>query len=92
MLINQTCIIIIILNNFFYLLQKFLRKLPGGIFGPENEEALFEIINIENLEDKRDRIHRFLFIYIFFFFQVWICYVLFSFKFKFIKCIIENFH
>lgn len=72
-------------------MQKFLRKLPGGIFGPENEEALFEIINIENLEDKRDRIHRFLFIYVYFF-QVWIRYVLLSFKFKLIKCIIENFH
>ncbi|XP_042898219.1 unconventional myosin-IXa isoform X2 [Parasteatoda tepidariorum] len=39
-------------------LKKFLRKLPGGIFGPENEEALFDIINIDNLEEKRDRIHR----------------------------------
>lgn len=39
-------------------LKKFLRKLPGGIFGPENEEALFEIINIENIDDKRERIHR----------------------------------
>ncbi|KAG8191654.1 hypothetical protein JTE90_016444 [Oedothorax gibbosus] len=39
-------------------LKKFLRKLPGGIFGPENEEYLFEIINLEGLEEKRDRIHR----------------------------------
>lgn len=39
-------------------LKKFLRKLPGGIFGPENEEELFSIINIENIDEKRERIHR----------------------------------
>ncbi|GFT68395.1 rho GTPase-activating protein 20 [Nephila pilipes] len=39
-------------------LKKFLRKLPGGIFGPGNEEVLFDIINIDGLEEKRDRIHR----------------------------------
>lgn len=39
-------------------LKKFLRKLPSGIFGPENEEELFDIINIENIDEKRDRIHR----------------------------------
>ncbi|XP_055952343.1 uncharacterized protein LOC129988204 isoform X4 [Argiope bruennichi] len=39
-------------------LKKFLRKLPGGIFGPENEEALFDIIDADGLEEKRDRIHR----------------------------------
>lgn len=38
-------------------LKKFLRKLPGGIFGPENEEELFSIINIENIDEKRERIH-----------------------------------
>lgn len=39
-------------------LKKFLRKLPGGIFGPENEEELFDIIDLENVEIKRERIHR----------------------------------
>ncbi|XP_023230368.1 uncharacterized protein LOC111630490 isoform X2 [Centruroides sculpturatus] len=39
-------------------LKKFLRKLPGGIFGQENEEELFSIINIENIDEKRERIHR----------------------------------
>ncbi|GIY14404.1 rho GTPase-activating protein 20 [Caerostris darwini] len=39
-------------------LKKFLRKLPGGIFGPGNEEALFDIIDVDGLEEKRDRIHR----------------------------------
>ncbi|XP_035228361.1 rho GTPase-activating protein 20-like [Stegodyphus dumicola] len=39
-------------------LKKFLRKLPGGIFGSENEEALFEIINMDNIDEKRDKIHR----------------------------------
>ncbi|GFY75989.1 rho GTPase-activating protein 20 [Trichonephila inaurata madagascariensis] len=39
-------------------LKKFLRKLPGGIFGHGNEEVLFDIINIDKLEEKRDRIHR----------------------------------
>ncbi|XP_076329189.1 uncharacterized protein LOC143235176 isoform X6 [Tachypleus tridentatus] len=39
-------------------LKKFLRKLPGGIFGPQNEERLFSIIDLENTDEKCDEIHR----------------------------------
>lgn len=39
-------------------LKKFLRKLPGGIFGPEIESRLFEIISWESLDDKRNEFHR----------------------------------
>ncbi|CAG0913484.1 unnamed protein product [Notodromas monacha] len=35
-------------------LKKFLRKIPGGIFGPEREKRLFELIEWENLEEKRE--------------------------------------
>lgn len=39
-------------------LKKFLRKLPGGIFGPEIEAKLFDIIQWDSVELKRDEIHR----------------------------------
>lgn len=39
-------------------LKKFLRKLPGGIFGPEREERLFTIIQWEDAEQKREEIHK----------------------------------
>ncbi|CAG2057131.1 unnamed protein product [Timema podura] len=39
-------------------LKKFLRKLPGGIFGREGEQALFTIIGLESMEEQRDQIHR----------------------------------
>ena len=39
-------------------LKKFLRKLPGGIFGRNGETELFTIINIENEKLKQDKIHR----------------------------------
>ncbi|RWS14131.1 uncharacterized protein B4U79_15814 [Dinothrombium tinctorium] len=39
-------------------LKKFLRKIPGGIFGPEIESRLFDIIHKENIEEKREEIHR----------------------------------
>ncbi|KAG1675291.1 Rho GTPase-activating protein 20 [Nymphon striatum] len=39
-------------------LKKFLRKLPGGIFGPEREDRLFSIIEMNNIEQKRGEIHR----------------------------------
>ncbi|RWS30956.1 uncharacterized protein B4U80_09792 [Leptotrombidium deliense] len=39
-------------------LKKFLRKIPGGIFGAEMESRLFEIIQKDNVEWKREEIHR----------------------------------
>ncbi|XP_015786329.1 rho GTPase-activating protein 20 [Tetranychus urticae] len=39
-------------------LKKFLRKLPGGIFGHEAESRLFEIIEKEDTEEKREEINR----------------------------------
>ena len=40
-------------------LKKFLRKLPSGIFGPEREQRLFDVINWSDIEEKRQEIHRF---------------------------------
>lgn len=39
-------------------LKKFLRKLPGGVFGREGEMELFTIINIEDINLQQDRIHK----------------------------------
>ncbi|XP_022253648.1 rho GTPase-activating protein 20-like [Limulus polyphemus] len=39
-------------------LKKFIRKLPGGIFGPQNENMLFNVIDIENTDEKLNEIHR----------------------------------
>lgn len=39
-------------------LKKFLRKLPGGIFGHEIETRLFQIISWDSLEEKREEFHR----------------------------------
>ncbi|XP_054159186.1 uncharacterized protein LOC128957448 isoform X2 [Oppia nitens] len=41
-------------------LKKFLRKLPSGVFGTEREQRLFQIIEWENVEEKRQEIHRIL--------------------------------
>jgi hypothetical protein len=41
-------------------LKKFLRKLPNGIFGREGEQCLFNIIEMESMEEQRDHIHRYL--------------------------------
>lgn len=80
--------------NFYYLSQKFLRKLPGGIFGPENEEALFEIINLENIDDKRERIHRFLYIYFRKGYAISYSFISYSLivliQFKLMKCVIDS--
>lgn len=38
-------------------LKKFLRKIPGGIFGASNEELLFNIINDCDVERQRHHIH-----------------------------------
>ncbi|XP_067009037.1 uncharacterized protein RhoGAP71E isoform X2 [Anabrus simplex] len=39
-------------------LKKFLRKLPGGIFGRDGEQRLFTVINLDSMEEQRDQIHR----------------------------------
>jgi len=39
-------------------LKKFLRKLPGGIFGRYGEQCLFQIIEMENKDAQRDQIHQ----------------------------------
>jgi Rho GTPase-activating protein 20 len=39
-------------------LKKFLRKIPGGIFGRENEAELFNIVEIEDEKVQQDRIHK----------------------------------
>lgn len=41
-------------------LKKFLRKLPGGIFGRDGEQHLFTVIGMENMEHQRNEIHRYL--------------------------------
>lgn len=40
-------------------LKKFLRKIPGGIFGRINEQRLFHIITLESMEEQRNEIHRY---------------------------------
>jgi len=40
-------------------LKKFLRKLPNGVFGAEREQRLFQIIEWENIDEKREEMHRF---------------------------------
>ncbi|XP_012280051.1 uncharacterized protein LOC105699537 isoform X2 [Orussus abietinus] len=39
-------------------LKKFLRKIPGGIFGREGEQELFTVIQLESIEQQRDQIHK----------------------------------
>lgn len=39
-------------------LKKFLRKLPGGIFGRDGEQELFQIIELDNIDEQRNKIHR----------------------------------
>lgn len=39
-------------------LKKFLRKIPGGVFGREGEQQLFTVIQIDSIEQQRDQIHR----------------------------------
>lgn len=39
-------------------LKKFLRKLPGGIFGLDGELELFQIIDIEDETERQERIQR----------------------------------
>lgn len=39
-------------------LKKFLRKLPSGVFGPDNEQRLFEVIAWQEMDTKLQEIHR----------------------------------
>ncbi|XP_014280835.1 uncharacterized protein RhoGAP71E isoform X2 [Halyomorpha halys] len=39
-------------------LKKFLRKIPGGIFGRNNEQQLFTIVEMENVEEQRNEIQK----------------------------------
>ena len=46
------------MNTIASVLKKFLRKVPGGIFGPENEADLFTIINMETEDEKLALVQR----------------------------------
>ena len=46
------------LNTIASVLKKFLRKIPGGIFGPENEAALFNMINIDDPQQQIKAVNR----------------------------------
>lgn len=39
-------------------LKKFLRKVPGGIFGKDIEQEFFQVIEFSDLHLQRDEIHR----------------------------------
>lgn len=39
-------------------LKKFLRKIPNGVFGKEGEQQLFTVIQLDNMEQQRDQIHK----------------------------------
>jgi Rho GTPase-activating protein 20 len=39
-------------------LKKFLRKLPGGVFGRQGEQSLFRIIEMEDKCAQREEIHQ----------------------------------
>lgn len=39
-------------------LKKFLRKVPGGVFGKEIEQKFFQVIEITDVQEQRDEIHR----------------------------------
>lgn len=45
-------------NTIASVLKKFLRKIPGGIFGPENEAELFKIVKLESQEEKLAQVQR----------------------------------
>lgn len=40
-------------------LKKFLRKIPGGVFGREGEQQLFSVIQLDSIEQQRDQIHKY---------------------------------
>ncbi|KAL1122628.1 hypothetical protein AAG570_002955 [Ranatra chinensis] len=39
-------------------LKKFLRKIPGGIFGRANEQRLFAIVRMDSVGEQREEIHK----------------------------------
>lgn len=39
-------------------LKKFLSKVPGGIFGKDIEHKFFQVIDIPDVQEQRDQIHR----------------------------------
>lgn len=39
-------------------LKKFLRKIPGGVFGKEIEQQFFQIIELTDAQQQREEIHR----------------------------------
>ena len=39
-------------NTIASVLKKFLRKIPGGIFGPSNEALLFSIADLQTEQEK----------------------------------------
>uniref|UniRef100_A0A7G3AUZ8 Putative rho gtpase-activating protein 20 n=1 Tax=Lutzomyia longipalpis TaxID=7200 RepID=A0A7G3AUZ8_LUTLO len=41
-------------------LKKFLRKIPGGVFGRQGEAELFAIVDIPSEDEQQERIHRLL--------------------------------
>ena len=46
-------------NTIASVLKKFLRKLPGGIFGPDNEAELFSVIKAGTEEEKLATVQRY---------------------------------
>jgi len=43
-------------NTIASVLKKFLRKIPGGIFGPENEKVLFDLIKTDKEDEQKRKI------------------------------------
>lgn len=43
-------------------LKKFLRKIPGGIFGRDGETELFQIVEIDDVKEQQERIHRYVYL------------------------------
>lgn len=39
-------------------LKKFLRKIPGGVFGKDIEQQFFHIIESTDVQEQREEIHR----------------------------------
>ena len=46
------------LNTIASVIKKFLRKIPGGIFGPENEKTIFNIVKMEDNRDQMKAVYR----------------------------------
>jgi len=46
------------INTIASVLKKFLRKIPDGIFGPENEAALFDMIKMDDPDEQMKAVSR----------------------------------